>query len=82
MPDSAQRVVFTLTCADSSGCLVSFEPEGAEHTLPANDEFRVEMEGAGSGIVDITHLPGRLIVGAWSGADTRVWNRAGVELAT
>jgi hypothetical protein len=53
MLDGGPRVVLTLTCADSTECLVSFEPEGAEHTLPAENEFRVEIEGAGSGIVDI-----------------------------
>jgi hypothetical protein len=77
-----KRVVFTLTCIDVPAISVSFEPEGANHVLRAGDWFRVEMVGPEDGEPEISYLPESLIVGAWSGARTRVWDKAGDQLPT
>ena len=62
--------------------LVSFEPEGAEHQLKAGDSFTVEMIGPKRGDPELSYLPDGLIVGAWAGARTRVWNKTGEQLPT
>jgi hypothetical protein len=82
MPASQKRVVLTLTCIDAPSVIVSFEPEGAVHTLRRDDWFRVEIVGPDEGDVEVSYLPDGLVVGAWSGARTHVWNKAGVELKT
>lgn len=76
------RVVLTVTCIDTPSVVVSFEPEGAQHRLAAGDWFKVEMVGPEGGEPEISYLSDGLIVGAWSGATTRVWNKAGDELPT
>jgi len=43
MADNAKRIVLTLTCLDVPAVSVSFEPEGAEHTLVRGDWFRLEI---------------------------------------
>jgi len=77
-----KRILLTVTCIEAPSVLVSFEPEGAEHLLVAGDWFKVEIVGSKDGEPEITYLPDGLIIGAWSGATTRVWNKAGEELAT
>ena len=76
------RVLFTVTCIDAPSVLVSFEPEGAQHRVAAGDWLKVEMTGGEGGQPEISYLPDGLIVGAWPGAATRVWNKAGGELPT
>ena len=82
MAANAKRIVLTLTCLDAPTVSVSFEPEGAEHTLARGDWFRVEITGPDDGDPEISYIPDGLIIGAWSGAATRVWNKTGDELAT
>ena len=77
-----KRVVLTLTCFDVPAVLVSFEPEGAQHRLRAGDSFKVEIVGPEGGDPEVSYLPDGLMIGAWAGAETRVWNRAGDELPT
>jgi len=77
-----KRVVLTLTCIDAAAVLVSFEPEGAQHRLSAGDSFKVEIVGPGDGEPEVSYHPAGLIIGAWAGAVTRVWNKAGDELPT
>jgi hypothetical protein len=79
---NAKRIVLTLTCLDAPAVTVWFEPEGAEHTLARGDWFHVEITGRDHGDPEISHVPDGLIIGAWSGAATRVWNKAGDELQT
>ncbi len=76
------RVAFTVTCVDAPSVVVSFEPEGAQHQLAAGDWFKVEIVGAEGGEPEISYVPDGLIIGAWTGARTRVWNKAGEELPT
>jgi hypothetical protein len=77
-----KRVLFTVTCIDAPSVVVSFEPEGAQHLLVAGDWFKVEIVGSEDGEPEISYIPEGLIVGAWPGAATRVWNKAGDELPT
>ena len=72
-----KRVVLTLTCIDARSVSVSFEPEGAVHLLAAGDCFTVEIVGSAAGDPEVSYLPDGLIVGAWPGATTRVWNNKG-----
>jgi len=76
------RVTFVLTCINAPSVVVSFEPEGAHHTLHRGDCFRVEMVGPDVGEPEISYTPNGVIVGAWSRAETRVRNRAGENLPT
>ena len=75
-------MLFEIACTDTPQCSVSFEPEGSLHTLREGDVFDVEVVGPGSGRVEIVFLPDGLIVGAWSGADTRVRSKQRGELPT
>jgi hypothetical protein len=71
-----------LTCLDADEVVVSFEPEGMQHTLVRGDYFRVEMVGPDDGDPEISHSPDGLVVGRWTTADLRVWDKAGRELPT
>jgi hypothetical protein len=71
-----------LTCVDADQVVVSFEPEGMQHTLVRDDCCRVEMFGPDDGDPEISYSPDGLIIGLWSTADLRVWNKAGRELPT
>ena len=75
------RVKLSLTCIREPSCVVSFEPEGAQHELVAGDIFHVEIVGSGSGEVEIVHRPHGLSVWAWGGAETTVHNKAGNRLS-
>ena len=81
MPNKANSVVLTLTCINTPAIQVSFEPDGAQHELKQGDSFGVEISATELGDAEISYLPDGLIVGAWSSAKTRAWNRAGNELA-
>jgi len=78
--ENSKHIALTLTCIDAESVVVSFEPEGAHHQLKRGDWFRVEISGPDEGDAEISYVPGGLIVGAWAGAATRAWNRAGEEL--
>jgi hypothetical protein len=80
MPEDQKRVLLTLTCLDAPEVVVSFEPEGAQHTLRRDDWFKVEIVGPDRGDAELSYVTDGLIIGAWSGAKTRVWNKAGDEL--
>ncbi len=80
-PDE-KRVVLMLTCIDARAIVVSFEPEGAQHTLEADDSFKVEIVGSGDAEPEVSYVPEGLMIGARAGARTRVWNKAGAELPT
>jgi hypothetical protein len=75
-------VVLMLECGLAPAVEVYFEPWGAQHTLVQGDRFRVEIVGPVDGAPEISHTPGGLSIWAWSGATTRVWNKAGDELPT
>ncbi len=74
------KSVRILLTANQDHCDIAFEPEGAVLTLRDEDAFTVEVAGSGEGVVEITYGPDGLIVGAWDGAKTRVWNKAGEEM--
>lgn len=81
MPTRLQaRAVFVITCTNASQCRVAFEPDGAVHYLRADDMFEVEIVGSEAGRPEITYVPEGLLIGAWAGAETRVWNKEGAEL--
>ena len=80
MAENSKQVALTLTCLDAPSIQVSFEPEGAVHELRQGDQIRVEISGPDDGDVEISYLPVGIAVGAWAGATTRAWNRAGEEL--
>ena len=82
MAAKLKRIVLILTCVDVPEVVVSFEPEGATHTLVRGDQFRVAMVGPDDGDPEISHSPGGLTVCRWTTADVRVWNKAGDELPT
>lgn len=76
--ESSVRLLLTLFDADS--CEVAFEPEGAAVTLKRGDAFTVEIRGPGDGVVEVSYDPKGISIGAWSGASTTAWNRAGHRL--
>ena len=78
-PRTAKHIALTLTCLDAPSVAVSFEPEGAHHELNRGDSLRVEISGPDDGDVEISYLPGGLVVGAWAGADTRAWDADGAR---
>jgi hypothetical protein len=82
LPGDPKTVVLTVTCLDAPVVLLSFEPEGAQHSLQRGDWFRVEIVGPDDGDAEVSYSPGGLTIGAWPGSATRVWNKAGEELAT
>ena len=69
-----------VTCVGAPSCSVSLEPEGALLELTEDDWFDVEISGEGSGQVEISYTPTGIIVGAWSGSETTVHDRAGRKL--
>jgi hypothetical protein len=69
-----------LTCIDSQSCKVFFEPEGAVIELKAGEVFKVEIEGPGPAVPEISYVPDGIMVSAWAGADTRAWTQAGERL--
>jgi hypothetical protein len=58
------------------------EPFGAQAELPKGEVFTVEVAGPGDGLVEISYAPNGVIIGEWDGAETRLWNRRGDEVAT
>jgi hypothetical protein len=82
MENELRSVVLSVACLEQPECKVSFEPEGSTHVLSTDDVLRVQISGPGGGDIDVAHLPDGLIIGAWRGAETRVWNKAGDELRT
>lgn len=84
MRDRPRRTVsLLLTCLADDQCTVAFEPEGAIHVLRAGDWFEVEVSG-GRGVpqIEVSYHPEGISIGAWSGAETHVRNRAGEDLPT
>ena len=71
---------FLVTCIEGESCIVAFEPEGAVHTLRADDAFVVEMAGSSPGVPEVNFSGDGITLCAWSGADTRAWDRSGKEL--
>ena len=76
-PETSVRFLVTVLGADAFD--VAFEPEGALVPLRRGDAFTVEMRGPAGGIPEISYDPPGLTIGAWAGASTRAWNRAGEE---
>jgi hypothetical protein len=78
----SERITIRLvvTCIDAPSCKVFFEPEGAERVLPAGDVFNIELSGPSPGVPEVSFVPDGIMVSAWTGADTRAWNRAGEDL--
>jgi hypothetical protein len=74
------RLLVTVLEADS--CEVFFEPEGANFSLNRGDAFTVEIGGPGDGVVEVSYSPEGVSIGAWSGASTVAWDRAGNRLKT
>lgn len=72
MPVRTAKLV--IDCVDTPECKVNFEPEGAEFTLKVGDHLKAEVNGTGSGEVEVTAYPGGVMIGAWNRAQTTVWN--------
>jgi uncharacterized phosphosugar-binding protein len=75
-------VTLHVACVDADSIEVSFEPEGSVHVLRRDDMFVVEVSGPNPKPVEVAHLPGALIIGAWSEAETVVRNSRGEVLST
>jgi DNA-binding beta-propeller fold protein YncE len=69
-----------LTVLESDACDVAFEPEGAVVALRRGDAFTVEVSGPGTGVVEVSYDPKGISIGAWSGASTVAYDRAGNRL--
>jgi hypothetical protein len=78
----SQTVRLLLTCLDGEQCVVAFEPEGATHTLRADDAFTVLISGTGGGEVEVSHENDGITIHKWPGADFYVTNRSGQRLPT
>ena len=69
---------FRVSCLEGKeGCTVHFEPEGAEIEIPAGGMLRVEMTGEDDDELEISYVPGGVVIGAWNRATTKVWDRGG-----
>lgn len=68
---------FLVTCLDGESCTVHFEPEGAEVSLSAGGLLKVELTGEDDDELEISYIPGGLVIGAWNRAKTKVWDRDG-----
>jgi hypothetical protein len=77
-----KTVRLLLTCLEGDQCLVAFEPEGATHTLRADDVFTVVISGPGDGEVEVSYDCDGISVHKWPGADFTVTNRRGDHLLT
>ena len=75
-----ERTVRLVLTSLRTDCTVSFEPEGAEHQLPENHHFTVEISGVGSGVVEVAFQPTGIAIVAWDRAQTRAWDREGRAL--
>jgi hypothetical protein len=72
---------FIVTCLEGDHCTVHFEPEGAEVPLAPGGMLRVEITGENDDELEISYIPGGLIIGVWKNAKTRVWDRAGQRVS-
>ena len=68
---------FIVTCLEGSPITVHFEPEGAEVPLAPGGLLTVELTGEDDDELEISYIPGGLVIGAWNRATTRVWDRQG-----
>ena len=75
MGESTVRLI--LTCLDADECTVSFEPEGAVVTLERGHKLVVEITGPGEALPEVSYIPDGIVVGAWQGARTAVWDETG-----
>lgn len=74
----SQRVRFTVGCPETDRCSVFFEPEGAEVVISRSDLLTVEISGGkGAPEVELAYTPTGIVIWAWAGADTAVWDRSG-----
>lgn len=80
--ENVPTVRLFLTCLSAEECMVSFEPEGATHTLRPGDVFTVVISGEGDGEVEVSHLDDGIAIGKWDGADYLVTDRSGQRLPT
>jgi hypothetical protein len=75
------KISFIVTCLEAAECSVSFEPEGAMHTLREDDEFRVDIiPGDSDPYIEIAYSPRGLSILEASDATVHVRDRAGVDL--
>jgi hypothetical protein len=80
--DKLPTVRLLLTCLSTEECVVSFEPEGATHTLRPSDAFTVVISGEGDGEVEVSHGDDGIAICKWNGADYQVTDRSGRRLPT
>ena len=73
-------VKLELTCLDAASCEVAFEPEGTVVTLKREDVISVEIRGPGTGILEVSHRPDGISIGAWSRGDSFAWDKSGRQL--
>jgi len=69
-----------LTCLEADECSVFFEPEGADITLQRGRKLFVEITGPGQATPEVSYIPSGILVGAWQGARTSVWDETGKEV--
>jgi hypothetical protein len=81
MTRAEQKVTLILTCVGASQCTVGFEPEGAQHTLRADDAFRMEITSDTALEVEVSYGPTGLIISEATGADVAVKDRDGAEVS-
>ena len=74
------RLLVDLLRDETDSCVVAFEPLGEVATLNRGDAFTVEISGPGDGLVEISYDADGISIGAWSGASTVAWDRAGNRL--
>jgi hypothetical protein len=78
--DTRSELKFMVTCLEGATCKVYFEPEGAEVPLDSGEMLTVELTGEDDGQLEISYTSGGLVIGAWKGARTRVWDRQGRQV--
>jgi hypothetical protein len=78
--DDLVTTVIILECFDTPECLVSFEPEGAQHTLLQGDWFRVEAVLPRDREIEVAYHPGGISIQAEQTWGTRAFNKAGEPL--
>jgi hypothetical protein len=79
--DELQRTILLVECAtDATGCVVYFEPEGAEHALGPGESFRVEAIHPVGYVIEVMYGTGSVTLWAPQTWGTRAFKSDGTEL--
>lgn len=79
---TALKTVRLIVTTIGESCSVWFEPYGAGTRLDPGKRLTVEVTGPECGVLEVSRTPESIIICAWDGAETRVWDQDGNEIPT